>query len=249
MVGPRISRLTAHYNTHLSHLLHPTSPNQPSSKKLPRPSPSLHQLRGLLYVVDNLERHRGFKPDGVTANLILGCWLRCGVSSVGIGHHGGSIESRFGMKVNWRVYRSKEGWKVGWKRRSRALWGKEDVRMLFEIIARIMEKNVGIVSSTSPRSHISNDIPDGGNLSLGSSEESIGMDGHQGGRGETEGREGGEEQGQGRIRYMVEYDKHILPFCKMVVRAMRDLEDHEGVQMVLVWKAGMRDQLKDGMKS
>jgi hypothetical protein len=42
----------------------------------PPPSQSQHQVRRLLSHVDDFKANRGFKPDFITANLVLKAWLR-----------------------------------------------------------------------------------------------------------------------------------------------------------------------------
>lgn len=96
--------LTANYNAHLTRALfspkkNPSNPNNPaqppsdplaemsnlltSSRPLSRPSAGLGQLRQLLKKIDQLERHRGFRADWVTANLVVKCWLDCAGRRVG----------------------------------------------------------------------------------------------------------------------------------------------------------------------
>lgn len=76
----------------------PTNPLAPlnqiltSKSALPRPSEGLHQLRNLLMRIDKLEKHRGFRPDWVTANLVVKCWLAAGA---GAGDMGMGSERKF----------------------------------------------------------------------------------------------------------------------------------------------------------
>ena len=189
-------RLTAYWNTHLSSSLRQpvSAAGQPGGapagpRKAPRPSPGLHQLRDLLDKIRKLEKHNGFVPDAVTANIILGCWLRCIAGGESGRAQGRSPHRGWG----WRLVRTAEGWQVGWKVRSKSVIGEAELRGMFGIVANVMDTAVATHSTTRPT---------------------------------------------------VEYEKHVRPFCQMMVRAMRQQGDHEGVDRVLAWKVGIKARLE-----
>lgn len=190
-------RLTAYWNTHLS-----ASLRQPASsagqaggmsagpRKVPRPGPGLHQLRDLLNKICKLEKHNGFVPDAVTANIILGCWLRCIAGGENGRTHGLSPHRGWG----WRLVRTVDGWRVGWKVRSRSIMGEAELRGMFDIVAKVMDTST---TASSP------------------------------------------------ARPAVEYERHVRPFCQMMVRALRQQGDHAGVHRVLEWKVDIKARLED----
>ncbi|KAK4690080.1 hypothetical protein P7C73_g61, partial [Tremellales sp. Uapishka_1] len=115
-------RLTQYYNMHLTHLLvHPSSPfplQNPTTTKtqIVGPSESLAQLRHLLKTIDKLERHRGFRPDEVTGNIIIKCLMRC---SFGLASDRNRSGSRRKTPDNH--------------------FGIREIRAVFELVARTVE--------------------------------------------------------------------------------------------------------------
>lgn len=112
------------------------------------PGPGLHQLQDLLHLISTLETKKGFIPNKVTGNIVLRCWLRCGAG----------IERR----MRYRVYRGRPGrgegerersWegeegegrggmRVGRKWVSGNEFGVEEVRAIWEVLARVMEREI-----------------------------------------------------------------------------------------------------------
>lgn len=135
----RQERLTGFYNTHLAHQL--TSSSLPKGlvppKSLPRPNTSLRQLRSLLAKIHKLESVRGFVPDRVTANLVLGCWVRCALAPNPDGVR--MVLARGGGT------RGKE-WKISPRHTStiNRQFGGEELGKLFQLVSRLFDRAAGI---------------------------------------------------------------------------------------------------------
>ena len=93
----------------------------------PSPEPSLRQLGRLLVLIDKLERHRGFVPNRVTANIIVRCWLRCGLGTANVA---GTDPSYHQVAGRWT-----------WKKPAMAYFGAQELRAVFEVVSRAMLKD------------------------------------------------------------------------------------------------------------
>ncbi len=92
-------------------------PRPPSRTPLPVPPPSLdlRPLSRLVLVIEKLRNTRGFEPNGVTAAILLKCWIRClSVQPVVKDHHG--LWS--GGKDLWDLFEKTEMVVKGMDRRS-----------------------------------------------------------------------------------------------------------------------------------
>ncbi|CAD6585136.1 MAG: hypothetical protein TREMPRED_004057 [Tremellales sp. Tagirdzhanova-0007] len=128
------------FNCQLSYLLtKPADPYALSSlgftprapgASFPAPEPSLRQLGRLLVLIEKMERNQSFVPNRVTANIIIRCWLRCGL---------GSSHSAPDAQPMYYLMRGK--WTR--KRASTARFGSEELRAVLEVTSRAMlaEKN------------------------------------------------------------------------------------------------------------
>lgn len=109
-------------------------------KSFPRPNPSLRQLRALLSRIHKLEKHRGFVPDRVTANIILGSWVKCSLSP----RHEGLriVHTKSGGPTGGG------GWKVSPRHTSSAhgTFGKLELRRLFDTISKLIDRSVLSIS-------------------------------------------------------------------------------------------------------
>ena len=85
-------KVTQYFNARLSFLVRPSpqtaiSPLDPlftshddRPNTWPEPNASFRQLKTMLITIARYQRRHGFRPDRVTANIILHCWLNCGLS-------------------------------------------------------------------------------------------------------------------------------------------------------------------------
>ena len=134
----RQEQLTAFYNAQLAHRL--SSSYLPKGllppKSLPRPNTSLRQLRSLLAKIHKLESCRGFVPDRVTANIILGCWVRCALAS---GPDGSRV-----------VKTRDKGWKISPRHTSSHRgFGGEELGNLFGLVSSLFDRAAGIAAVTT----------------------------------------------------------------------------------------------------
>lgn len=139
--------LTTHLNGHLSFMLRKCS-LQPRLSPLDAPQhsppkgegawpparPNLRQLRQLLYTIHVFEGKYGFKPDRVTANIILGCWFHCASPTRDMGpdpyvflDHGEGTEPE--MKL---------------KKRGPRVMDKREIMMLFRVVSMVIMRSVSL---------------------------------------------------------------------------------------------------------
>jgi len=120
-------------------------------------------------LIDGLERNRAFVPDRITANIIVRCWIRCGLG----------IYNPTGPGAVPRYHRvpSLTGGKWAWKKPTIAVFGPAELRSVFEVTSSAMKRHATLGEAW-----------DGDKL---------------------------------------EYERHIRPFCKMIIRAAKVLGDYE----------------------
>ncbi|KAK8854481.1 hypothetical protein IAR55_003219 [Kwoniella newhampshirensis] len=211
--SPNLTRqqaLTKYYNSHLLYLLTRSSTPTPTRNHLPAlsspttsaklndwpaPTPSLRQLRKLLDTISRLEKHRGFVPDRMTANIIVRCWLRCATSTNDqtVAWNGDGDRD----EVMTRRYRDKSGQMRVVKKTfsEKNGFGKLEIRALFDVVSKAMsESKVG----------------DGA------------------GYGEKE------------------WTAIIRPFGKIVIKALKEKGDPEGVEKVRGWMKREKQALIGG---
>ncbi|WWC71211.1 uncharacterized protein I206_105164 [Kwoniella pini CBS 10737] len=172
------------------------------------------RLRRLLGMIDKLEKHRGFKPDRKTANLIVGCWLRSVVPS--------GRPSQCGLMgdfKHWRRYKDREGNDIVARKLYSPGLRKDELRALFEVLQKIL---------TSTRPTLNKSAGNGSTLSL----PSISASSH---------KLGPPTIAELSAKERREWEEVVRPLGKMIIRSMKILEDSKGIGMVKEW---MKDQRK-----
>lgn len=264
-------RLTKYYNTHLSNLVTLTSSspaftfpttNPPTITlrlgNLPPPNPSLRQLRRLLDLISKLESTRGFKPDRVTANLIVNCWLRCGAG----------LSPRGEPEDRMRLVRTKGGdkakdaeWKWAHKKRSDVEFGLEDVRRVFEVVRQLMERRVeelereiqstgsGDLSRTGVSERDHNAQPANTDSAQDSSPEPQTAGPRRTKKPVTEpGPEAAPPLAStptlARSFSDLSYNRHVRPFALIIQKGLKRLHAKKGMEAVREWEDGMRERME-----
>ena len=126
--SPLPPRTTSHPATPATPEDHDPSDTPPT---FPHPAPNLRQLREILRSIQTLERKHQFVPDRITANIILGCWLRCAQSP-----HPLSDPLRV------RVDHKGDEW-VSEKEDSHRIIGSKEIMALHKILRGVIERTVG----------------------------------------------------------------------------------------------------------
>jgi hypothetical protein len=186
----------------------------------------LRQLRTLLLRIDRL-RHRGFKPDRVTANIVIRCWLRCGAGLAG------------GEDDKFRIVRHKDGTVAfAWKKRSEAPFGTDDLRSMFKLVSDLMPVpsapagTSGAPKLPGPQKASISEVTSASVRELGSSPHVVDVDVDSDSAGDA----------------LLHYRQHIRPFARMMNRAFKRLGDHDGARMVLKWMSEQRKALGLGQR-
>ena len=142
----RREQLQGYYNAQLTYLL--TKPATPYALSplgvtprapgvvMPGPDASLRQLGRLLELIDSLEKDRGFVPNRITANIIVRCWIRCGMGT------GESHDTPHPVERHHLVSTAR-GTYWAEKRPSTVRFGPVELRAIFEIATRAMAGEVG----------------------------------------------------------------------------------------------------------
>ena len=104
---------------------------KPPGPQWPAPTPRLLRLSRLLRAIERLERQHNFKPDRVTANIIVQCWLQCGLTDPSsTGDPWRIVTDRFGVET------------VVPKGVSPYVLESREIVMIFRIISKVMETSV-----------------------------------------------------------------------------------------------------------
>ncbi|WWC63693.1 uncharacterized protein I303_106298 [Kwoniella dejecticola CBS 10117] len=178
LLDPKLTRsenMTEWYNHQLQFSLkqsptrtpsmkHPLSPSLPHSISksgfgLSELGSGSSQLGKLLRTIDKLEKHRGFRPDRRTANLIIGCWLRNAVPQsqpyprprISTSSRGGGIGIGVGVGVGfdfdpdvdrrqWREYKDKAGHLRLARKVQPEVYHlrRDDLRILFDVLSKMI---------------------------------------------------------------------------------------------------------------
>lgn len=225
IVWTRQQRLTTFYNTQLAHLLSSKRPSglQPP-KTFPKPNTTLRQLRQLLTRIHKLEECRGFIPDRVTANIVLGCWVRCALAPQPDG-----LRVVLTRDKQWRISPRHTATSVGSQE-----FGAEELRRLFELVSRLFDRAAGLSSSPSAST-----IPSGSMAKLSNEsrmKESRTIDLPDVAQ-DIEEIVGDPE---------LSYPRHIKPFVKIFQHGFKQRNDRASLQALRDWDNGIRLALTRG---
>lgn len=226
-----LSSLTANYNSHLTRAL--LSPKKRSSSStqsdnplsplnnllttiqpLQRPSGGMRQLRQLLRKIERLEAHRSFRPDWVTANLVVKCWMSCLMA-------GG------------------QGWRAGSKRKGGE--GEEaeidkrmELRGLFAFVKVLFERRLEEQLALGPTSEGTSDpaIAEEGTSPATAPPSTTAT---------TPALPGPASY---PYRHTLSYTKHVRPFANDLLRALRQIGDRDGYHQVIGWQREMRERME-----
>jgi hypothetical protein len=143
--------MTIYFNHQLTYLLernkYVISPSTleptltPGSYHFPRSAPNLLQLSKLLEMIEFLKKKFGFKPNRITANIIVRCWIQCG-----LGHNNHS-RHRTATPHYAVTERSSGETLLGMKDEmdSPFLFGGREVKLVFEVVSRLMDDAISRV--------------------------------------------------------------------------------------------------------
>lgn len=250
-------RLTAHLNAHLSFLLRKPSlrtghgllvdeewkESSVGEGGFPPPRPNLRQLRQLLYTIQVLERKYGFKPNRVTANIILGSWLRCASPKKDDGSDPYVFVSRRGGEEDMEMIP---------KVQSGRIMGQKEAMMLFRVVSMVMTRSVRQLelhfrdlAERHRGTHSDKPFPTG--LAVPST--TVGSESPDDGVGVSN-----DESGlpiklnvlmTGDGEWEIEHHRHVRPFASMMLNAMRHIENmEEERRTVMLWEKEMRKRLE-----
>jgi hypothetical protein len=245
----RDAALTAYFNTKLSFQLRQSSLSEPiapldSRHKSPTPGwwpppkPSLRQLRHLLQAIAYMEKKRGFKPDRITANIILKCWLRCAQPPHPLSD---PFRVRAGeVDPDVVVRKTPSG---------RVLQG-DDLMLMFRLVGNIMElsmarteqrlkkelKKLGAsrVAELRVQRTWQKDATAAPTLHKDEAETSIMAH-------DTDGPLGSFDD--------LDWEKHIRPFAEMLILSLRKVQATEHLSDVLGWKKAMKSRAEAADKA
>ena len=185
------------------------------------PRPSLRQLSQLLHHIGRLERKHGFKPDRITANIILRCWLRCAQP---IRH---TIPFVGYFKDKEQIIRRKRDSPPG------RVLSSDDLMIIFRILSKTIESSL-----ESTENRLQDD------LKHLDSDQFVKLS--QEARWSTERERIMSDQTDHQVKGSfgdVDYHKHVKPFTEMLIGSLRRVAGFHETEQVIDWKQAMQRRL------
>lgn len=216
-------RLTAFYNTHLAHQFSSSylSKGLIPPKSLPRPNTSLRQLRSLLARIHLLETCRGFVPDRVTANIVLGCWVRCALAP----HSDG---------VRMVMTRDKK-WKISPRHRSgNRQFGVDELRKLFGLVSRLFDRAAGMPHDLLIPDSMIDTVFTTTALKISKNSKKKGSRAHEAG-----------VEDHASVDPGLDYARHIKPFVRIFQHGYKHRKDLAGLDALREWDMRIKAVLSE----
>lgn len=240
-----MASLTANYNSHLTRALlspkkssstsaarsnigHSSNPLTPmnhlltSTQPLQRPSGGMRQLRQLLKKIERLESHRSFRPDWVTANLVVKCWMNC-------------------------LMASGQGWKAGRKNANGAVEDidrRMELRGIFAFVRALFEKGAQEQAMRGANKTLA---AQPARLKAYTSQVTPPLLKLDNPRISSVGPQHPSNIPQDSPAYpylhSLSYFRHVRPFSNDILRAFRQINDMESVGRVIGWQRDMRERM------
>lgn len=214
----------------------PTNFPDNSCPPLSHPAPNLRQLRDLLRSIQILERKYQFVPDRITANIILGCWLRC-------------AQAPHPLSDPLRIRVDEEGneW-VSEKEDSKRIFGGKEVMALHKILRGVIERGVSDLENRYRRvaelaARLEKLDQTGAATAVAAVPSSS-----QAGTSSTMAVEKIKELLHPLATAQpgeISWTDHIKPLAETIKRALRKTGDKAGVYEVIMWEKGVNGRLRE----